>query len=135
MKTIKEIQKEVTKCAKMNKREELATCYLLKLREQIGDSQAKLVVYKDACNDKVDLDLPMFWMSTGAALCALISAIIATVGLQKPEISYISIYGALFGIVTILVMFVVYYKIVYNNRKKYSLIAVALEQIEIEMNK
>lgn len=128
MKSLEEIQKEVEQCSDLKKREENATCYRAKFTEEIGDDRNKLLAYKDKCNQKVNLNLPTFWMSTCAVIFSLFS-----VGINIMDLS--SWFISLIAIIMLIVIIAIYYNCVYKEIKKYSIAMLVLEDIEKVMDK
>lgn len=130
--------KEIYNCAKKNKdikdEVDLAEYYMTKFREEIDDNRSKLLVYKNRMNRKIDLEIPVFWMSTLAVILANVSAFVAILSGKTEYVTKISENGATAVFVLIMFMGVTLYQITMRDRKKYSLMRLALEEIEREMN-
>ena len=141
MKTLEEIYEEVNKCVKNNKRENKANCYLERLKEEIGDDKVKLLIYKDDCNQKMDLNMSTYLMASISTVISIASFIIALIALildrindQAPEM-IVNVVCIIIPVCAIAMLAIptLYYTLVIKHRKKYSLIALIIEQIEQEM--
>ena len=135
MKSLKKIRKEVLKELKENRQEKMAESYTCKLKEEIKGDKYKLLVYKYLCDTEIDLNTPMFWMSTCAVLVSVASAEIAlfTNSYIDSETVLGSAVIAGIGLLTIVGLVVLYYTLVRRHRKQYSIVKLVLEQIEKEL--
>lgn len=134
MKTLHEIYNESKTINKSETRESVAEYYVSTLREEIGENKARLLVYKEECYKKVDLNLPMFWMSSIAALIAIFSIIVTMFTSQVGSSDMRGIPYAVVSVAIIVVFLGIYYKLVIADRKNYLLLSLALEQIEHEIS-
>lgn len=134
MKTLQEIYNESKVIAKTGARESVAEYYVSTFREEIGRNKAKLLAYKEECYKKVDLNLPMFWMSSIAAIIAIFSIIVTMFISQSSLSDGWFIPYAVILVAVIIVFLVVYYKLVIADRKNYLLMSLVLEQVEHEIN-
>lgn len=134
MKTLKEIYRDAKGKIGLEQKEVLVAYYSEVIKNEIKDSKTKLLIYKEECQNKVDLNIPMFWMSALSTTLTVLSVMIALIvwKFNAEEVtSIVSVFGCL---IVILIAEVLYYQVVIKEKKKYSLIAIVLENIETEMN-
>lgn len=134
MKTLKEIYQDAKGKNRLEQREALVTYYSEVIKNEIKDSKAKLLVYKEECQNRIDLNIPMFWMSTLSTVLTILSIMIAMIAWKFTAEETPAIAIMIGGLIIILFVDVIYYQIVISGKKKYSLIAMVLENIEVEMN-
>ncbi len=135
MKTLKEIYRDAKRKNELEKREELVIYYSEAIKNEIKDNKARLLVYKEECQNKTDLNIPMFWMAALSTTLTVLSVMIAMTALKFTVEETLVIAIVIGELITILFIDVIYYQIVIREKKKYSLIAMVLENIEVEMNK
>lgn len=134
MKTLKEIYKNTKETITSKQKEDIVTRYMEVLKEEINGNKVRLMIYKEECQNKVDLNLPMFWISVLSTILTVLSITIAMiVWMLQPEeaVSIVWVFGYL---VFVLLVETLYYQLVLKEKKKYSLMMLVLESIELEMN-
>lgn len=135
MKTLKKIYNDAKEKVVSKKKEEIATYCMEILREEIGGNKAKLLVYKEECNRKVDFNLPVFWMTTLTMNLTGLSIIITIISLKYGTVKDITIILLCLISAFVLSVGIFYYQLVYGSRKKYTLMSLALDEIEKELEK
>ena len=101
--------------------------YIISLKKSIGDDRNKYLAYKSVLEKEMDLNFPGFWMATLALFISAVSLVIDNISGQeiiKTIVSSIAIVAIILGIL--------YYTVVNEDRKKYQPVLIALNEIERE---
>lgn len=110
-----------------NDLEERMKQYIISLKKSIGDDRNKYLAYKSVLEKEMDLNFPGFWMATLALFISAVSLVIDNISGQeiiKTIVSSIAIVAIILGIL--------YYTVVNEDRKKYQPVLIALNEIERE---